>query len=103
MTSFGAHLRANFLDGLVPEQDNTRFQRLSDLVSMLILISLAVVAATFVSGTYEYQDRVSMLLIPLWPFQLVMIYAFGASALKHLIYFVDPATRPTEPTEVERI
>lgn len=97
VTSVGAHLRINFLDGLVPDHIEETFIRFTDGLAAIILVLLAYFAATFVQGTYEYADRVETLLIPLWPFQLVMIYAFGASALKHLIFFTNPALRPIPP------
>lgn len=93
----GAHLRVNLLDGLAPKKNEETFLRFTDLVAVILLTGIAIAAGTFVQGTYEYADRVRTLLIPLWPFQLVLIYAFGASALKHLIYFINPELRPIPP------
>ena len=99
VTSAGAHLRINALDGLVTERNERDFWRVSDLVSVFILLGIAFAAVTFIQGTYSYNDKVNTLLIPLWPFQLVVIYAFGATALKHLIFFCDPDSRPA-PVEL---
>lgn len=101
VTGANSHLRANFMDGLAPKHNMDAFIRISDAIAVVILTSFAVASYVFVQGSFEFTNRVNTLLIPLWPFQTVMVYAFGASALKHLIFFINPDLKPASP-EVAR-
>lgn len=97
VTGANSHLRANFMDGLAPKHNMRAFIRISDAIAVVILAGFAVASYVFVQSSYEFTNRVNTLLIPLWPFQAVMVYAFGASALKHLIYLINPDLKPAPP------
>ena len=91
VTSAGTHLRANFLDGLVPAAHEARVMRFADLISFVILAALAILAVSYVVGSYQYGDRIPVLSWKLWPFQTVMVYALGISAIKHLVFYLADA------------
>lgn len=91
-----AHLRATFADGLLPWR---WVDRLGDLVSALIFGGLCWYSIEFVSESIAYKDKAEVLYIPLWPIQLVFPYAFGTAALRHLVFCIDPDTKPEPVAE----
>ena len=86
-----AHLRAGFADRVLPWG---WVDRAGDLVSAALFGGLCWYAIAFVGESLEFRDRAEVIGIPLWPIQLVFPYAFGTAALRHLIFFVAPGTRP---------
>ena len=91
------HLRANVADRLLPFKWVDRF---GDLVSALIFAMLGWYAVEFVNESITFRDRVEVLNIPLWPFQLVFPYAFLASALRHFVFFMQPECKPEPQGEM---
>lgn len=86
-----AHLRANFADKVLPFD---WVDRASDLVSAILFAALCWYAIKFVGASIEFKDKAEVIRIPLWPIQLVFPYAFGTAALRHLIFFLIPGTKP---------
>ncbi|MEZ5726816.1 MAG: hypothetical protein R3E48_01660 [Burkholderiaceae bacterium] len=44
--------------------------------------------------TYAIKDQVAVLYIPMWPWQSVLAWGFGSSALRHAVYAIHPALKP---------
>jgi len=94
VTRGARHLRMSAFDGIIPQGWRAAHARAADLISTLIYLGLAYFAALYVGESIAFQDRVEVLLIPRWPFQCVMVYAFLSSALWHLTYFLYPSEKP---------
>ena len=86
-----AHLRANFANKVLPFH---WVDRASDLVSAILFVGLCWYALQFVGESIEFKDKAEVIRIPLWPIQLVFPYAFGTAALRHMIFFLLPGTKP---------
>jgi C4-dicarboxylate transporter DctQ subunit len=95
-TSEGAHLRPRFADGLIPPKYDTHFNRLADVITACFYGFVAYVAVFVVQETYELEDVTPTLRILIWPFQSVIIIAFGIGAVRHLIFAAFPPLRPLE-------
>ncbi|MCG6559160.1 TRAP transporter small permease [Ruegeria sp. 1NDH52C] len=91
-----AHLRANFADRVLPYP---WVDRLGDLISAILFGCLCWYAIEFVSESIQFKDKAEVIHIPLWPIQLVFPYAFGTAALRHLIFFLVPGTKPEHTGE----
>jgi len=94
VTRAARHLRMSALDGLIPERWRAFHSRAADLLSALIYVALGYIAYLYVAESIAFQDQVEVLMIPRWPFQIVMVYAFASSALWHLTYFFYPDEKP---------
>jgi len=92
-TSDNAHLRPEFLDFLGRGFERAVI-RSGDFVSAAFFFGCAFVALKFVSISMEAGDRAPVLYFTLWPLQLVLPYAFASSGLKHLIFALDPGSKP---------
>ena len=90
-TSENAHLRPSFADGLLPYG---WVDRLGDVLSALLFAGFGYFAIVFVQESIEYKDVAEVIRIPLWPIQIVLPYAFFSSALRHLIFAVEPDLKP---------
>jgi TRAP-type C4-dicarboxylate transport system permease small subunit len=95
-TARGEHLRIKATDHLLPAHWEPRVTRAGDLVSWAILWGLAWSAWNFAMETRGVGERSVTLGIPLWPIQMVMVYAFFSSGLRYLAYAWMPALRPGE-------
>lgn len=98
VTHSGSHLRATFLDGIAPERFQGTVGRLGHLVSLIVLSGLAYLAFMFIQESVQYGEQVEILYWPLWPFQAVIFYGLAASALKSLLFFIDPDCAPQRAT-----
>ena len=95
-TADGRHLRPRFADNVLPDAWEPYILRLSDLISAAFYLFVAVVSVDVVQVTFDLQERTSTLLWLVWPFQTVMVVAFGLGAVRHVVYFVYPPLRPKE-------
>ena len=89
-TGRSAHFRPEFADGIL------RFafvDRLGDLIAAALLCVFGYFAVEFVMESKEFADRVPVVNILLWPVQLIVPYALGSSALKHLVFAWDPTVK----------
>jgi TRAP-type C4-dicarboxylate transport system permease small subunit len=91
-----AHLRAGFADRLLPYP---WVDRLGDLISALLFAGLCWYAIAFVGESIRFGDRAEVIHIPLWPIQLVFPFAFGSAALRHFLFFLNPAVKPAPAGE----
>ncbi|MEZ5741010.1 MAG: TRAP transporter small permease [Burkholderiaceae bacterium] len=96
----GTHLRIEAVDHLLPAWTANAHERLGDAVSAAICLFFAVVAARFVLGTWQADEVVAVLYIPLWPWQAVLAYGFGSSALRHLVFAWRPDLKPVRENRV---
>lgn len=97
-TAANSHLRPQFADGWWPSSWQPTIGRIGDVVSAVIFLALAGIAAIYVSDTIASQDRAAVLYILLWPIQLVLPYAFFSCSLRHLIFAIQPALKPVNET-----
>ena len=95
-TADGAHLRPRFADGLIPKHWKPLLLRVADVITAAFYLFVAVFAFYVVRDTYELDERTSTLRWVVWPFQFVMVLAFGISGLRHIIYFIFPPLRPSD-------
>jgi TRAP-type C4-dicarboxylate transport system permease small subunit len=95
VTHEGGHLRLSGLDQLVPVKYRSLQSRLGDALSAAVFGALTVAAYEYVGGSFRYGDTVPVLYLPLWPFQVILIYAMGASAIRHAVFFILPETKPS--------
>ncbi len=99
VTADGGHLRPRFADGWLPKAMAPIIDRLSDLISALILIGLGVYAVDFVLGSYRLGEVGLAIRIPIWPIQIILPWMFFSSALRHLAFAAWPVLRPTPSGE----
>lgn len=93
-TSDNAHLRPGFMD-FVFRKHEARVIRLGDALSCVFFVASAVVAWSFVSVSMEAQDRAPVFYFVVWPLQIIIPYAFLSCAVKHGIFALRPALKPT--------
>ncbi|MGB1215695.1 MAG: TRAP transporter small permease [Pikeienuella sp.] len=95
----GRHLRPQFLDGVFPERLSDAADRVGAALMVLIFGGFGVVAIQFVAEAIEYSELARIIRIPMWYIQLVVPYAFFSTALRYLIFAIDPSSRPEEVLE----
>lgn len=92
----GAHLRPRFMDGLTPKRFAAGFDRATDIGFALFSIGAAVLCLQMLQVTVELQEVDAVMQWPVWPFQTILVAAFGIAAVRHGLYAVYPALRPAE-------
>lgn len=92
----GAHLRPKFLDGAAPAKLNPLFDRFTDVGFALFCACAAWLCVRLVRETIELQETDPVLQWQVWPFQLILLVAFGVAVLRHLLYAIYPALKPAE-------
>lgn len=95
-TADGVHLRPRFADGLIPKRWEPLLLRVADVITASFYLFVAVLAFYVVRDTYELDEHTSTLRWVVWPFQFVMVVAFGMSGLRHIIYLIFPPLRPSD-------
>lgn len=99
-TAANAHLRPQFADYWWPEAWRPTLARIGDAISAVIFTFAGWLASVYIADTFTTGDRAAVLYWPMWPFQLVIAYAFYASALRHLIFALRPDLKP-QPSGAE--
>jgi len=94
----GAHLRPRFADGWLPSQLGPVLMRLQDGLMACFCLCFAAVAALVVADSFLLAERSVVLRILIWPFQAVVPLVFLIATIRHGLYAVFPAVRPTEST-----
>ena len=61
---------------------------------MCIRDRLGIVTGLYIADTFINEDRAAVLYWPLWPFQIVIGYAFVSSAIRHLAFALWPGLKP---------
>lgn len=93
-TAAGRHLKPAFVKAWVPNSWDPAMERLSNTLSGVIYITLAIYGIDFVLQSIEYDDKVAVLRWQLWPFRIVLPVAFGLSALRHFCFAIWPGLTP---------
>ncbi len=93
-TGAARHLRPGFLDGVFPQRLNTLVWRIADGLSAVIYIFFAIVAIEFIITSMQAGDKAAVLYWVLWPFQIVIPYAFFSSGLQHMLFAIWPELKP---------
>lgn len=99
VTSEAGHLRPQFADKWLPRALDPWMDRIGDLVSAAICITLGLYAVDFVQSTYALGERALAIPIKIWPIQIVLPWMFFSSALRHLAFATWPALKPAPPQE----
>ncbi len=99
VTAEAGHLRPQFADKWLPRSLDPYMDRIGDLVSAAICITLGVYAVWFVQSTYALGERGMAIQIKIWPIQLALPWMFLSSAVRHLAFATWPALKPEPPKE----
>lgn len=97
----GAQLRARFLDWVFPKSWGAGVDRIGDLISALAFAVIGGLVVIMVGEAMRLGDVTSVLRWPIWPIQSIIAAAFLLNAVRHLVYFLDPGSRPREDVEPE--
>jgi TRAP-type C4-dicarboxylate transport system permease small subunit len=90
----GAHLRPRFMDGLAPKAWHGALDRIGDFGFALFALGAALLCWRMLRETIELQETDPVLQWQVWPFQIILVVAFGIAVLRHSLYGVFPALRP---------
>ncbi len=93
-TSAGSHLRPRFADHWLPLAWQPMLQRIGYAVTGFFLLLFAVFALQFSLQTRALDEVATVLRIPLWPMQLLIVIAFASAALRSFIYCLQPQLGP---------
>ncbi len=92
----GAHLRPRFMDGWLPAAWEPALAGLQHLLMALFCVAIGAVALAVVAGSFRLGEVEIALFLPVWPVQAMLPLAFFTGALRHAVYALYPALRPTE-------
>lgn len=95
-TADNKHLRPRFTDGWIPVAYHPAMARIGDLLAAIIFAAMGWFAFKLLQTGIKWDDKVNILLIPLWSVQWVMPYGFLSSAFRFLIFFFRPDLKPGE-------
>lgn len=98
VTAERGHLRPTFTDSWLPASWTPFMERLADVISACICLTLAYFAVEFVKSSYMLGERGMAIPIKLWPIQLILPWMFFSSAVRHIVFAAFPVLRP-EPRE----
>ena len=94
-TAANTHLRPQFTDNWWPRSVRPVLARVGDYLSAVLFIIIGIVACIYVADTYVNEDKAMILYWPLWVIQIVIPYAFFSSALRHLVFALNPGWKPS--------
>lgn len=75
------HVRIDVLDRALGERGRRLVNLVTDLIGLVVLAALAGNTAAKAADAYEFEDRANTLLVPLWPFYVLIAASFAAYAL----------------------
>ena len=93
-TSAGSHLRPRFADHWLPQAWQAAVARLAHALTATFLLLFAGLALQFSLETRALEESATVLRIPLWPMQLLLVVGFSASAVRHICYCLRPELAP---------
>ncbi|MFM7532131.1 MAG: TRAP transporter small permease [Rubrivivax sp.] len=93
-SSGGAHLRPRFMDGLAPKAWGPALDRCSGFGFALFALGAAILCWGLLKETIELQETDAVLHWQVWPFQTILLAAFGIAVVRHMLYGLFPALRP---------
>ncbi len=88
-----SQIRPQVFDALFPKRFDPFLNRLADFVSALMYGGLTILAAQFVSASYQNLEIAPVLEWPLWPIQLVLPYAFASVMVRYGCYSIFPSSK----------
>lgn len=97
----GTHLRPRIADHWIPAAYDRAMNRLADLVSVAVLLTIAYYAYVFARENFELGTIVAVLDWKVWPMQAIIPLGFTLGALRYLAFAVFPALRPVPPITQE--
>ena len=99
-THKGRHIRIEGFDRLVPEAARPLVVRLGHFVSLVICLFLGYWSAEFVLVSFEQGERGMALDVLVWPFKIVLPWAFASAGIRYLVFALFPAVEsgPEEAT-----
>ena len=100
VTAERGHLRPQFADGLIPKSLEPYADRIGEVLSAVICLGMAWYAVKFVQSSAALGERGMAIPILVWPIQLVLVWMFASSALRHLVFARWPELRPVPRSEV---
>lgn len=89
-THAGRHIRVESIDALIPALIQPLVVRLGHAISALICIYLAYWSADFVAISFGQGERGMGLDVLVWPFKLILPWAFGSACLRYVCFSLDP-------------
>lgn len=100
-TATGSHLRPTFADKLIPARYERVAQRIGQVASSLIMVTLAWASWRMVAFAEQIGERDVALGIPIWWVQTGVPLAFSIAALRYISYAIYPDLLPAEEGTVE--
>lgn len=97
----GTHLRPRIADHWIPARFDQAMNRLADVVTFAILMTIAYYAFVFAHESYELGSIVAVLDWKVWPMQMIIPLGFSLGALRYLTFAFYPALRPVPPVTQE--
>ena len=92
----GAHLRPRFADSWLPVRLLPALMRLQDALMACFCLSFAIVAGLVVADSFLLAERSVVLRMLIWPFQAIVPIVFVIATVRHGLFAIFPAVRPTE-------
>jgi len=93
-TTAGSHLRPRFADHWLPSSWQPLLLRLGFLVTALFLSLFAILASQLVMETWQLGETATVLRIPLWPLQSLIVISFASTALRNMVFALQPQLAP---------
>ena len=95
-TSAGSHLRPRFADKLLPQSWQPLLRRTGFALTAALLLLFAALALQLSLETRALAETATVLRIPLWPLQFLLVVSFASSALRNGCYCLRPELAPGE-------
>jgi TRAP-type C4-dicarboxylate transport system permease small subunit len=95
-TSGGAQLRPRFADHWLPASWEPALVRIGHMVSAGFLFLFAGLALQLALETRQLAEMATVLRIPLWPVQLLLVAGFASTGLRHACYSLRPELGPVD-------
>ena len=95
-TSAGSHLRPRFADNWLPDRFDALLRRLGHGITGAFLLFFAGLALQLSLETRALGETATVLRIPLWPMQLLLVASFTSAALRYFCYLLRPSLAPEE-------
>lgn len=92
----GAHLRPKFLDGAAPRALDGLFNRFTDIGFALFSVGAGWLCLKVTQESVQLAETDPVLQWQVWPFQVILVVAFGIAAVRHGMYAAYPALKPKE-------
>ena len=89
-TSAGVHLRPRFADRLLPLSWQGTLVRIGFALSAAFLLLFSALALQLVLETRALDETATVLRIPLWPLQALLVLSFASSGVRNFCYCLQP-------------